>query len=147
MICLFIELQDYYIGEAPGEILSEKVTGLGDDILPYLIEKKNTPLKIDNKNKKLYHNTLEEIKLSINRNISYIKKGIISYSEYPDSSLLNKIVKEDQGMINIFLNDYKKNYNKNPEDLFKLKDYAYKSYGYKLRIHNPWGDLYEYKRK
>ena len=45
-ISLYVELLNYYIGEATGEVLNEQITAMGDKILPFLIEKKNMPLKL-----------------------------------------------------------------------------------------------------
>jgi hypothetical protein len=35
---LLVRLSDYYLGEAPGEILDEKITKIGERILPYLVQ-------------------------------------------------------------------------------------------------------------
>lgn len=39
-IILCLRLSDYYLGEAPGALFVEKVTKLGERILPYLVQKR-----------------------------------------------------------------------------------------------------------
>ena len=52
-ISLYMELLNYCVGEATGEILCEQITRMGDKILPFLVEKKNSPVKCEEKYKNI----------------------------------------------------------------------------------------------
>jgi hypothetical protein len=142
LINLYIELLDYYIGEGGGEILCEKITRLQDKVLPFLIEKKNTPLKPLEKYKNLSYNSIEERNIKIIDMIDKIRKGIVAYAEYP-ASLKKEVIKELK-IIRIFIEDYRREKGKLPENLDILREYAFKEYGYKLKILNPWGQPFKY---
>jgi len=144
LVSLYMELLNYYIGEGPGEILSEKITSMGDKILPFLISKKNMPLKCEEKYKNICY-TMEERNRKINYLIDAIKDGRILYAVYPE--LLKKKVEGDMKIIRIFIEDFKKQKGGIPKDLYVLREYAWKQYGYKLRIINPWGQPIKYLPK
>jgi hypothetical protein len=139
---LYLELLDYYIGEGPGEILSEKITLLGEEILPALIEKKKMRLLCLEEFKDLCYEDIEDRNRKIEHEINAIKKGIVLYAVYPDN-LLEK-VKRNMEIIIVFLEDYKMSQGVFPEDLSALREYAWKEYGYKLVIYNPWGRSLKY---
>lgn len=142
-IKLYIELLDYSIGEATGVILLEKTTSIGDKIIPHLIEKKNTPITCLGEFKSRCRTDLER-----NRFINYIidarKKGIIIYSLFPDDLLMS--MEKDLNIIRTFLEDYKISSGKYPKDLYQLKEYVWRKYGYKLVIFSHYfGKPFIYK--
>lgn len=140
-ISLYVELLNYYIGEATGEVLNEQITAMGDKILPFLIEKKNMPLKCEEKYASICY-TMEERTRKIDKLIGAIKKGIILYSAYPE----NLKVKAEGTMkiVRVFLEDFRKQKGSFPKDLNALREYACKYYGYRLTIVNPWGGAFKY---
>ena len=71
-----------------------------------------------------------------------IKKGNVLYSQYPTS--LKAEVRMRMTILEIFLEDYKRSFGKFPPDLAVLREYAWKEYGYKLKIYNPWGQKVVY---
>lgn len=143
LISLYMELLDYYTGEGPGEILSEKITSMGDKIFPFLIEKKNMPLKCLEKYERLCaYKDVKERNIKIANMIDAIKKGIVLYAEYPENLKIE--AEEDLKIIGIFLEDYRKNKRKLPKNLHILRMYVCKEYGYKLKTFNPWGYPFNY---
>ncbi len=136
LINLYTELIDYYIGEGPGEILSEKITGMREKILPFLVEKKGTQLNCLEKYKSLCREDIKERNKRIEYLIDAIKKGVILYAEYPES-LREEIIK-NINVVRIFIEDYKKVNGTLPKDLDVLRKYVWDMYGYKLQIWNPW---------
>lgn len=142
LISLYIGLLDYYIGEGPGEILCEKITAMGDRIMPFLIEKKNSPLTCEEKYKRFCYKNTEERNVSINSAIKEITEGLVAYAVFPEN--LGKEAETNMKIIRIFLEDFKRNKKKLPKDLKLLREYAWQQYGYKLRILNPWGQPFKY---
>lgn len=143
LIEVYIGLLDYYIGEGPGEILSQKITAMGDKILPFLVEKMYMQLHCDKKFKELCRENREERNDRITRLIGNIKKGIIFYPEFPAS--LTTEHERDLKIIKIFILDFKNKNSKLPDTLDNLREYAWHEYGYKLRIYSPWfGKLIKY---
>jgi len=140
-ISLYMELLDYYIGEGPGELLDEQITGMGDKILPFLIEKKTSPVKCEEKYKSICL-TLNERNHIINKLMSAIKEGTILYQVFPEN--LEREAESSMKIVRIFLEDFKKQTGNFPKDLNVLKEYACKHYGYKLTIVNPWGQPLKY---
>jgi hypothetical protein len=139
LITLYMELLDHYIGEGPGEILSEKITAMGDRIMPFLIEKKNSPLK------GFSYKDTEERNLKIESCINAIRDGKILYAVFPEN--LEKGVEANMKILRIFLEDFKKSKKRLPKDLKVLREYAWQQYGCKLRILNPWGQPLKYSLK
>lgn len=145
LIQLYIDLLDYYVGEGPGEILAEKITKIGDEILPFLIEKKRAPLKCSEKYKRLCYKNMKERNVLIEKMVKAIKDGTILYAEFPE--ILKPEAEKDLKIIRIFIDDFKAQRRNLPKDLHVLKDYAWQRYGYKLRILNPWGEPLRYVPK
>jgi hypothetical protein len=145
LIQLYIGLLDYYVGEAPGEILGEKVTKIGERILPFLVEKEYTPLKCSERYKKLCYRDMKERNVHIERMIKAIKDGTVLYAEFPRG--LETEAEKDMRIIRIFLEDFRLHRKSLPKSLSALKDYAWQRYGYKLRILNPWGEPLRYVPK
>jgi len=145
LISLYMELLDYYIGEGPGEILSEKITGMGERILPFLIEKKNSTFKCLDKYRPFCYKNAEERNVKIRSIIAAIKKGIILYAVFPEK--LKTEVDQSMKIVRIFLEDFRRNKKTFPRDLNVLKEYVWQQYGYKLKIFNPWGEPFKYISK
>jgi hypothetical protein len=145
LISLYIGLLDYYIGEGPGEILCEKITAMGDKIMPFLIEKKNSPLICEEKYKRFCYRDTEERNVKIESCINAIKDGEILYAVFPEN--LEKEVEANMKILRIFLEDFKRNKKRPPKDLKVLREHAWRQYGYKLRILNPWGQPLKYSLK
>lgn len=143
-ISLYMELLNYYIGEGTGEILSEQITRMGDKILPFLIEKKNSPMKCEEKHKSTCY-TMEERNRIINDLITAIKEGTISYSVFPEN--LGTEAEDAMKIIRIFLKDFRKQKGSFPKDLNVLREYGWSQYGYKLVILTPWGEPFKYLPK
>lgn len=137
MIRVYIGLLDYYIGEGPGEALSEKITKLQDKILPYLVLKKNSQIECIKKYKILCccENQAER-NAKIVGMIKAIKQGRVLYAEFPDN--LKEQHEKDLKIIHIFIQDYKIKVGKPPDTLDTLREYAWREYGYKLKIYSPW---------
>jgi hypothetical protein len=66
----------------------------------------------------------------------------VSYAIFPEN--LDIEAKGYLGIIEIFLEDYKKKKGNFPKDLHELREYAWREYGYKLKVFNPWGQPYKY---
>jgi hypothetical protein len=145
LIQLYIQLLDYYVGEGPGEIRAEKITKMGDEILPFLVEKKRAPLRCSEKYRRLCYKDMKERNVIIEKMIKAIKDGTVLYAEFPDN--LKPEAEKDLKIIRIFIDDFKGQRGSLPKDLNVLKDYAWERYGYKLRILNPWGERIKYLRK
>jgi hypothetical protein len=143
-ISLYMELLNYYIGEATGEVLCEGITAMGDKILPFLVERKNMPVKCEEKYASICY-TMEERTRKINKLIGAIKRGIILYSAFPENLKIE--VEGSMKIIRIFLKDFKKQKGSFPKDLNVLREYGWKQYGYKLTIVNPWGQPFKYLLK
>ena len=47
-ISICLSLSDYYLGSAGGELYLEKTTKIREEVLPYLIEKREMPLECKN---------------------------------------------------------------------------------------------------
>jgi hypothetical protein len=139
LITLYMELLDHYIGEGPGEIVSEKITTMGDRIMPFLIEKKNSALK------GFSYKDTKERNVKIESCINAIKDGEILYAVFPEN--LEKEIEPNMKILRIFLEDFKKNKKRLPKDLKVLREFAWQQYGYKLRILNPWGQPLKYSLK
>lgn len=133
---IYIKLLDYYLGESAGEILSEKITKMGETILPFLVEKANMPLKCENKYRSLCLENKKERNEKITSLINDIKKGLIAYAEFPAD--LKKEHERDLNIIRIFIKDYKFKKGIVPKNLDNLREYAWHEYGYKLKIYSPW---------
>jgi hypothetical protein len=144
-ISLYMELLNYYIGEATTGILCEQITRMGDKILPSLIEKKNSPVKCEEKYKSICLTMEERNGVLIDRLIRSIKEGTILYYEYPRN--LRKEVEGSMKIIKIFLKDFKKQKGNFPKDLNALREYGWNQYGYKLVIVTPWGEPFKYLLK
>lgn len=137
LIGVYIGLMDYYIGEGPGEVLFEKITSMQEKILPYLVEKKNTPLRCLEKYKsRCWENEKERNRIIEEILIDNIKKGIIFYPEFPAS--LKAEHERDLKIIRIFIQDYRSKKGILPNNLDNLREYAWHEYGYKLKIYSPW---------
>lgn len=145
LISLYIELQDYYIGEGPGEILAEKITAMGERIVPFLVEKRNAPLKCLEKYRLYCYKNAKQRNVKIKSEISAIKKGIILYPVFPEK--LKAEVEQDIKIVRIFLEDFRRNKKAFPKNLNVLREYAWQQYGYKLKIFNPWGEPLKYALK
>jgi len=143
-ISLYMELLNYYIGEGTGEMLHEQITRMGDKILPFLIQKKNSPVKCEEKYKSICL-TMEERNREINGSIAAIKEGTISYAVLPDN--LKMEVEGTMKIIRIFLKDFEKQKGSFPKDLNVLREYGWNQYGYKLVILTPWGEPFKYLPK
>lgn len=143
-ISLYMELLNYYIGEGPGEVLNEQITGMGDKILPFLIEKKNSSVNCEEKYKSICY-TMEQKNRKINKLINAIKEGAILYSVFPEN--LEREAESSMKIVRIFLKDFKKQSGSFPKDLNVLREYGWKQYGYKLTIVNPWGQPFKYLLK
>ncbi len=143
-ISLYMELLNYYIGEATGEMLDEQITRMGDKILPFLIEKKNSPVQCEEKYKSICL-TMVQRNEQINKVTGEIKEGTISYSVLPENLKIE--VEGSMKIIRIFLKDFKKQKGSFPKDLNVLGEYAWKQYGYKLIIVTPWGQSFKYLLK
>jgi hypothetical protein len=143
-ISLYMELLNYYIGEATGEVLNEQITAMGDKILPFLIEKKNTPPKCEEKYASICY-TMEERTRKITKLIGAISQGVILYSVFPGN--LRTEAENNMNIIRIFLEDFKMQKGSLPKDLNVLREYACKHYGYKLTVVNPWGGVFKYLLK
>jgi hypothetical protein len=133
-VSLYMELLNYYIGEGPEEILDEQITRMGDKILPFLIEKRNSPVKCEEKYESICF-AMEERNGIINHSISAIKEGTISYQAIPRN--LRTEVEGTMKIIRIFLKDFKKQRGSFPKDLNVLREYGWNQYGYKLVILTP----------
>ncbi len=142
LIQLYIELLDYHIGAGPGEILGEKVTKMGDKILPFLVEKENTPLRCSEKYKKRCCRDMKERNVHIDSMIEAIREGTVLYAVFPEG--LKTEAEKDLKIIKIFLEDFRLHRKSLPKDLQALKDYTWQQYGYKLKILNPWGEAFKY---
>lgn len=137
LMSLYIGLLDYYIGESTGEVLSKKITYIGDKILPFLVEKKNMPIKCIKKyNTLCSYETHAERNIKIIRMITAIKQGRVLYAEFPDN--LREQHEKDLKIIHIFIQDYKNMTSTLPNNLDILREYAWREYGYKLNIYSPW---------
>jgi hypothetical protein len=136
-ITICVDLTDYYLGEHGSEILMEKATKIGEKILPFLIERRNSRLNCLVKYKELCVTNIEERNRKIDWMIDAINKGIVLYAEYPKD--LQLAAEDDIKIVKIFIEDYRKNVGALPQDLNVLREYVWRKYGYKLRIHNPWG--------
>jgi len=80
---LLVRLFDYYLGEGTDELLLEKVTQMGDKILPYLVQKRNVPrMTCRNEYKEMCH-TIQERNYLIDEAIKGIKDGIVLCYEHP----------------------------------------------------------------
>ncbi|HXX34970.1 MAG TPA: hypothetical protein VEM15_10915 [Thermodesulfobacteriota bacterium] len=143
-INLYMELLNYYIGEATGEMLHEQITRMGDKVLPFLVEKKNSPVKCEEKYKSICL-SMEERNREINGSISAIKEGTISYAVLPDNLKIE--AEGNLKIIRIFLRDFEKQKGSFPKDLNVLREYEWNQYGYKLTIVNPWGQPFKYLAK
>ncbi|MGO8987794.1 MAG: hypothetical protein ACLQGU_21090 [bacterium] len=143
-ISLYMELLNYYIGESTGGILHEQITRMGDKILPFLIEKKNSPVKCEEKYKSTCY-AMEERNSRINDLITAIKEGTISYYDFPRN--LRKEAEGSMKIIRIFLRDFKKQKGSFSKDLNVLREYGWNQYGYKLVILTPWGEPFKYLLK
>lgn len=132
---LHMELTNYYIGEHGSEVLSEKITKIGDKIIPFLVEERYISLMCSDRYKSMCRK-LEERNREIERMIDAIKKGIILYAEFPEN--LKTEHERDLKIIKLFLEDYKRKEGNYPKDLHILREYVWKGYGYKLRIFSPW---------
>lgn len=139
---LLVRLSDYYLGEAPGEILDEKITRIGERILPYLVQKRNMPINCNKKHQDLCFENTKERNVGIEKAMEAIKKGVILYAIFPDN--LEIEAKGYLKTIEIFLEDYKKSKGSLPKNLHELREYAWREYGYKLIVYNPWGQPYKY---
>jgi len=86
---LFIELLDYYIGEASGEILTEFITEKGKTVLPLLVAKKRKPIECLAKYKNICMDRFPEaLKIrneKIDQMVDAIQKGIILRAEDPNA--------------------------------------------------------------
>lgn len=133
---LYVALLDYYLGESTGEILSEKITKMGETILPFLVEKANMPLKCENKYRSLCLENKKERNEKITSLINDIKKGLIAYAEFPAN--LKAEHERDLKIIRIFIKDYKIKKRIVPKSLENLREYVWHEYGYKLKIYSPW---------
>jgi len=71
-----------------------------------------------------------------------IKNGVVLYCEYPEN--LRVEAEKNMDILIIFIEDYKTTKGRFPKDLEALRDYAFREYGYKLRIQNPWGEPFQY---
>jgi len=140
-IRLYIELLDYSIDGITGEQLSEKTTRLQENILPFLVEKLNSPLECIKEYKNICSNEEERYTRAI-RMIEAIKKGIVLYCEYPPG--LYSEAEKTLNILKIFISDYKKNKGILPQDLYILRNYVFEKYGYKLVIHDPFSDEIKY---
>jgi hypothetical protein len=118
---------------------------MGDRILPFLIEKKNSPLTCLDKYRRFCYKNAEQRNVKIESDIAAIKKGIILYAEFPKKS--KEEVEQNMKIVKIFLEDYRRNKKTFPRDLNVLREYAWQQYGYKLKILNPWGEPLKYARK
>jgi len=140
-----LDLLDYYLGSSGGELLLEEITKIGEEILPYLIQKKSLPLECRKRFKHLCYENLEARNVKIDIAIKAIKRGLVLYAVYPDEIEIK--AEQEIGIIKIFLEDYRSDKSSYPSSLNLLKDYAWHKYGYKLVIYNQWGNIFEYSLK
>jgi hypothetical protein len=133
---IYIRLLDYYLGESTGEIMSEKITKMGETTLPFLVEKANMPLRCENKYRSLCLENKKERNEKITNLINDIKRGLIAYAEFPAD--LKSEHEKDLKIIRIFIQDYKIKKGILPKNLDNLREYAWHDYGYKLKIYSPW---------
>jgi len=139
---LLVRLFDYYLGEGTDELLLEKVTQMGDKILPYLVQKRNVPrMTCRNEYKEMCH-TIQERNYLIDEAIKGIKDGIVLCYEHPEK--LKKEAEQYLPIIQIFIEDYKKQKGALPKNLQELQEYGWIRYRYKIKIINGWGNPYKY---
>lgn len=141
-VTLCVRLSDYWLGEAPGRLLIEKITKIGDRILPYLVQKRNLPMNCKENYSDLCYKSIEERNVWIGIAIEGIKEGMIFYTKFPEK--LNIEAQKYLKTIEIFIQDYKQKKGIYPEHLLSLKEYTWDEYGYKIKILNPWGQPYRY---
>ena len=144
-ISVYMELLNYYIGEATEGILCEQITRMGDKILPFLVEKKNSPVNCEEKYKSICLTMEVRNGVIIDKLIRNIKEGTIWYYDLPENVRVE--AEGSMKIIRIFLEDFKKQKGSFPKDLNVLREYGWKQYGYKLIIVTPWGEPFKYLPK
>jgi hypothetical protein len=144
LIDLCVSLLDYYLGEAPDEILHEKTTLIGRPAIPFLIEKMRTPLDCEEAYKERCWEGVAERNAIIWELLAAMKDGIVLYSVLPEDA--DKELEKDMRTVKIFLRDYETKFWGLPADLVMLREWTWKEYGYTLRIMNPWGSPLRYVR-
>jgi hypothetical protein len=145
LIDVCVSLLDYHLGEAPDEILFEKITRIGHEAVPFLVQKMGTPLDCEKAYTRICRGNQAERNVIISSLLLAIKNGVVLYrvsAEEPDKQL-----EEDIRTVKIFLREYETKFGGFPADLVMLREWAWKEFGYTLRIRNPWGFPFDYVRK
>ena len=145
LVDLYMDLLDYYIGEATGEILFEKITLLEYGILPFLIQKTYMPLDCEEKYASRCWDSVKERNSHIVHLIECIKNGLVFYVGGIDT--MDAITERRMGTIRIFIEDHRTKKGALPQDLVALRDWTWTEYGYPLKIVNPWGYPLKYLRR
>ena len=72
-----VDLLDYYLGAAAGEVLQELITSEGNNITPFLKKKRESPLSCLPQYKTICTDSVEHRNRRINKMLEAISKGIV----------------------------------------------------------------------